>query len=138
MFITTNEFTSHKAGKVFKMMFAASCKSSNIVYLISCEVLANNVGKTGQQLHCRINSHHFDIRQRRTEESPVAEHFNGAGNTIANLTVVAIDQLYSHNACLHKIRESRWLRTLRTSHPFEMNHRVESLSNLLNDYPRTP
>ena len=52
---------------------------------------------TEQQLHCRINSHRFDIRHRRTEESPVAEHFNGAGHTLAELTVVAIDQLYSHD-----------------------------------------
>ena len=34
--MTTDEFTSHKTGQVFKMKSAASCKSSNIVYLISC------------------------------------------------------------------------------------------------------
>ena len=85
------------------------------------------MGETGQQLHCRINSHRFDIRQRRTEESPVAEHFNGAGHTLVDLTVVEIDQLYSHNACLCKIWESRWITTLGTSHPFGMNLRVDSL-----------
>ena len=91
-----------------------------------------------EQLHCRINSHHFDIRQRRTKESPVAEHFNGAGHTLADLTVVVIDQLYSHDACLCKIQESRWIRTLGTSHPFGMNLRVDSLWNLLDNYLRTP
>ena len=125
--MTTDEFTSHKTGQVFKMQFA-SCKSSNIVYLISCRrCVQQYVGETGQQLHCRIGSHRFDIKQRRTEESPVAEHFNGAGHTLADLTVVVIDQLYSHDACLHKIRESRWIRTLGTSHPFGVNLRMDSL-----------
>ena len=56
----------------------------------------------------------FDITQRRTEESPVAEHFNGERHTLADLTVVAIDQLYSHDSRLRKIRGSRWIRTLGT------------------------
>ena len=32
----TDGFTSHMTGQKFKMKFATSCKSSNIVYLISC------------------------------------------------------------------------------------------------------
>ena len=55
------------------------------------------MGETGQPLHHRINSHCFDIIQRRTEESPVAEHFNGEGHTLADMTVMAIDQLYGHD-----------------------------------------
>ena len=137
--MTTNEFTSHKTGQVFQMKFAASCKSSNIVSLISCRRCGQQyLGETGQQLHCRINSHRFDIRQSRTEESPVPEHFNSTGHTLADLTVVTIDQLYSHDTCLCKIRESRWIRTLLTSHDFEMNLRVDSLRILRNDYLRTP
>ena len=126
--MTIDEFTSHKTGQVLKMKFAAFCRSSNIVYLITCRRCGQQyVGETGQPLHCRINSHRFDIRQRRTEESPVAEHFNGTGHTLADLTVVVIDQLYSHNACLRKIPVSRWIRTQGTSHPFGMNLRVDSL-----------
>ena len=33
----------------------------------------------------------------RTEESPVVEHFNGDGHTLADMTVVAIDQIHSHD-----------------------------------------
>ena len=40
------------------------------------------------------NSHRFNIVHRRTEESPVAEHFNGEGRTLADMTVVAIDNNY--------------------------------------------
>ena len=34
---TTDEFTSHMTGWVFKMKFAASYKSSSIIYLITCK-----------------------------------------------------------------------------------------------------
>ena len=105
--MTTDEFNSHKTGQVFKMKLACSCKSSNIVYFINCRRCSQQyVGKTEHLLPCRINSHRFDIRQRKIEESPVADHFNDAGHTLADLTVVPIDQLYSHDACLSKIQES--------------------------------
>ena len=76
-------------------------------------------------LHRTINSHCFDITQWRNEQSPVAEKFNGLGNTLADVTVMAIDQLYSHDSCLRKIRESKWIRTLGTSYPFWTNLRVD-------------
>ena len=74
-----------------------------------------------------INSQCFDITQRRTEESPVAGHINGEGDTLAHMTVMVIDQLYRHDSCLRQIRESSWIRTLGTSHPFGMKLRVDSL-----------
>ena len=121
------------------MKFVASCKSFNIVYLITCRRCGQQYeGETGLPLHRRINSHHFDIKQRRTEESPVAEHFNCKGYTLADMTVMAIDQLYSHDSCLRKIGESKWIRTLGTSRPFGMNLRVDSLWNLLDDHLWTP
>ena len=74
------------------------------------------------------------IAHRRTEESPVAEHFNSDGHTLSDMTVVVIDQIYRHDPCLRKIRESRWIRTLGTSYPSGMNLRVDSLWNLLDDH----
>ena len=137
--MATNEFTSHKTEQVFKMKFAASCKSSNIVYLVTCRTCSQQyVVETGQLLHQRINCHCFDIKQRRTEESPVAEHFDGKGDKLAVLTVEVIDQLYSHDSWLRKIRESRWIRTLGTSHLFGMNIRVDCLWSLSDDYLLTP
>ena len=105
LLMATEQFTNHKIGQVFKMKFAAFCKSSNIVYLITCRRCGQQyVGETGQPLHLRINIHCSNITQKRTEESPVAELFNGEGHT------------------------------LRTSHPFGMNLRVECLWNLPHYY----
>ena len=124
----TDEFTSHTTGQKFKMKFAASCKSSNIIYLITCRRCGQQyVGETGQLLHRRINGHRYNIVHRRTEDSPVAEHFTGDGHTQADMFVMAIDQLHSHDPCLRKIWESRWIRSLGTSHPSGMNLRVDSL-----------
>ena len=120
---------------MFKINFAASCKSSNIIYQITCRRCGQQyVGETGQPLHRRINGCCFNITHGKTEESPVAEHFNGEGHTLADMTVVAINKIYSHDPCLHKIWESRWIGTLGTSYPLGMNLRVDFLWNLLNDH----
>ena len=66
-------------------------------------------------------------RMKKIEEYPVAEHFNCEGHSLAEVIVVAIDKTHSHDSCLRKIRESRWIRTLGTSYPFGMNLRVDSL-----------
>ena len=96
--MATDEFTNHNTGQVFKMKLAASCKSSNIVYLVTCRSCGPQyVGETGQPLHRRINIHRSNITQKRTEESPVVQLFNGEVHTLADMTVVAIDQLYSHD-----------------------------------------
>ena len=65
---------------------------------------------------------------------PVAEHFTVKGHTLADMTVVVIDQLYSHDPCLRQVRESRCIRTLGTSHLFGTNLRVDSVWNLFDDY----
>ena len=124
----TDEFSSHTTGKVFKVNFRASCKSSNVIYLITCRRCGlQYVGETGQPLHMRMNGHRYDIAHRRTEESPVAEHFNSGVHEELDMTVMAIELARSRDACLRKIRESRWIRTLGTSSPSGMNLRVDGL-----------
>ena len=70
----TEKLSSHASVEVFEMKIKASCKSSNIIYLITCRRCGQNyVGKTGQLLHHRRNGHCHDIMQGRTEVSPVAD-----------------------------------------------------------------
>ena len=106
----------------------ASCKSSMVIYLITCRRCSQQyVGKTGQQLYCRIKGHHYDILHGRTQDSPVAAHFNNDGHVQADMTVMVIDEVKSCDPCLQKIWESGCIRTLGTSFPFGMNLRVNSL-----------
>ena len=50
---------------------------------------------------------------RRTEESPLAKHFNGKGRCQVDMAVMVPvmvgDQLQSHVPCLQKIWKSRWI-----------------------------
>ena len=70
------------------------------------------VGEMGQPLHCRIKGHCFDITHQRTDDSPVAEHFNADAPLLADMSVMVIDQIRSCDPCLRKILESRWIRTI--------------------------
>ena len=105
-----------------------SLVSTNIIYFIMCRKCGlQYVGETCQPLHLRVNGHRYDITHRRTDESPVAEHFRTGTHTESDMAVMAIDLVLSCDACLRKIRESRWIRTLGTSSPSGMNLRVGSL-----------
>ena len=85
------------------------------------------VGDTDQPLHLRVNGHQYDISHQKTDESPVAEHFNNGTHVESGMAVMAIDLVHSCDAFLRKIRESRWIRTLGSSSPLGMNLRVDSL-----------
>ena len=60
--VTTDTFTSSVTGERFNLKLRASCKTSNIIYLIQCRRCGlQYVGETGQPLHYRMNGHRFDI-----------------------------------------------------------------------------
>ena len=126
--MATDEFSSHTTGKVFKVKFRASCKSSNVIYLITCRRCGlQYVGETGQPFHMRVNGPRYDIAHQRTEESPVADHFNSGAHAESDMAVMVIELARSCDACLRKIRESRWIRTLGTSSHSGINLRVDGL-----------
>ena len=128
MLRATNEFSSHRTGKSYKVKFHASCKSSNIIYLITCRRCGlQYVGETSQPLHARINGHRSDIVHRRTDVFPVAEHFNSGAHSVLDMTVMVIELSTSHDPCLRKVKEGRWIRTLETLLTSGMIFRVDSL-----------
>ena len=74
--LTTDVFSRYMTGEQFKMVITASCKSSNITYIIVCRRCGQHyMGETGQPLHCRINGHCYDIMHRRMEECLMVAHF---------------------------------------------------------------
>ena len=118
-------------GTGVNVKFRASCKSSNIVYLITCRRCGlQYVGEKSQPLHVKINGHRWDISHRRTDVSHVAEHFNSSAHSVADMTVMVIEISPSRDPCLQKVKEGRLIRTLETSFPSGMNLRVDCLWNL--------
>ena len=128
--VTTDTFASSVTGERFKLKLRASCKTSNVIYLIQCRRCGlQYVGETGQPLHSRMNSHRFNISHGRIDESPVAAHFTSEGHTDTdtNLSVMIIDRCWKEDTILRKISESRWIRTLETFWPSGMNQRTDGL-----------
>ena len=126
--LSTSKFSSQMTGKKFEMRLKASWKSPEVVYLIICRRCGQQyVGETGQPLHRRISSHRYNIAHQRTDESPVAKHFNHDAHSQADMVMMVIDQVWSSDPFLLKTMENRWIRILWTSHPFGLNLKVDSL-----------
>ena len=83
------------------------------------EVYSKLCGWDGQQLHCMSNSCWYNVLHWRTEELHVVEH-SATVHTDRQTWPSWRLQLQNHHPCLHKIRESRWIMTLRTSCPLGM------------------
>ena len=97
----TDEFSSHTTGQTYKVKFRTSCKSSNVVYLITCRRYGlQYVGETSQLLHVRVNGHRFDFAHLRTEVSPVAEHFNSGAHTESDVMIMVINLPPRGDSCL--------------------------------------
>ena len=56
----------------------------------------------------------FDITHRRTDVSPVAEHFTSRAHSESDMAVIVIELSTSRDQCLWKVKEGRWIRTLET------------------------
>ena len=97
----TDEFSRHMTGQLFKVKFHVSCKSSKIVYLITCRRCGlQYVGETSQPLHARITGHRLDITHQRADVSPVEEHFNSGAHSVADIMVMVIELPPSRDLCL--------------------------------------
>ena len=53
-----------------------------------------------------MNSHRHDIAHRRTDDFPVAEHFNGGAHLLADMKVMVIDQMRSRDHVYVKLERA--------------------------------
>ena len=114
-------FKSTITNERFRARVDATCKTSNVVYLIECTKCSKQyVGETENPLHLRMNGHRSDY-YRKLPDKPVAVHFNTVGHTFENLTVMVIEQLGSAPTERRKVRESYWIHTLRSMAPYGLN-----------------
>ncbi|MCB4773535.1 MAG: GIY-YIG nuclease family protein [Sulfurovum sp.] len=68
-------------------------QSDNLVYAITCQSCnLSYVGETSRSLADRFSEHLADIRHNRSK--PVAQHFNSASHTTADVRVKALWQLH--------------------------------------------
>ena len=74
--IIPTQIAKSASGATIKLRCNTSCKTTNIVCLITCTKCGKKyVGETGDHVNQRMNGHRDDWKYKRFERSPVAEHF---------------------------------------------------------------
>ena len=119
----TNTFTSNTTGRRYTIRNQFTCKTKNIVYMISCNKCNKQyVGETENALHIRMNGHRSDITTKKLDK-PVAAHFNQPDHSYEDLRVMGIEKIEDHNNSRkrRKLRERYWIFELRTLTPEGLN-----------------
>ena len=123
----TERIKSTTTGKTHPAMRNVSCRSSNLVYAITCQVCGMQyVGQTLLRLQDRFVGHFGDIK-RNDHNKPVAAHFTQAGhNQKDDLRITVLEFIKKPPRSLqaitirHKV-EFKWTHTLRTLAPQGIN-----------------
>ena len=69
----------------------ATCMSKGMVYLIECRKCRKQyIGSTKNAMHIRLNGHIYDVKNKKTQKSAVAKHFNQHGHSKEDLTIMVI------------------------------------------------
>ena len=90
-----------------------TCQSNYLVYAITCQSCnLIYVGETSKSLAVCFSEHLADIRHNHSK--PVAQHFNSAGHTIADVKVIGLWQLYG-DSFQQKHMESHIIQRLDTT-----------------------
>ena len=123
----TGNIQSTTTGIIHNSMRKVSCRSSNLIYAITCKICKMQyVGQTLLRLKDRFVGHLGDIK-RCDPDKPVAVHFTQAGHNHKNDIQITVLEFIrkpprSPQASTIRLRvESKWTHTLRTLAPQGMN-----------------
>ena len=121
----TQHFKSTVTHQQFTINSHITCKSSWIIYLITCtQCNKQYVGKTETTLYTRLNNTRSEIRNFHSTQQkvlPYTIHFNSPSHSMQNLQITGIESIInkSHDTILH--RESFWIQKLKTLQPNGIN-----------------
>ena len=107
------------------------CKSSFIIYLISCIKCGRQyVGQTRQALHKRLNGHRSSIINNKLS-TYLCQHFNSNGHSFDDVSIQIIDHVDTSSIsqedaiCELNSKEDYYMRVLNTFFPIGLNDRVQ-------------
>lgn len=120
---TVTRFSSSTFGSSHHVTGTLTCKTNNIVYLISC-VRCNiqYVGETSRCLSERLTDHRSNIKNKK--KTPIAIHFNLPGHSVfRDLKAIAIEKISDTENPLfqRKQYEALWQKRLGTIYPHGLN-----------------
>ena len=121
--IEATTFKSSHNRRTFQIASAMNCKSSNIIYVITCKQCGKQyVGETGRTLADRINDHLSRIRTKK--DTPIGLHFNQSRHCIDDFSILPIEKIAdcqnSYNLRIEK--EKTWQNLLQTAFPLGINN----------------
>ena len=109
---TDAKFESSVTGETFKVLATATCKTSNVIYLIQClRCKKQHVGESEHSLCIRLNGHRSDKKNYQIEK-PVAIHFSLVGHSMEDREILIIEKIHREDAVYRRRKESYWINTL--------------------------
>src|SRR5215469_7493688 len=121
--VECSSFQCNSTKKVYKLKQNFSCKTTKVIYLITCNRCnMQYVGQTSGTLGNRLSQHLSCIRNKNS--TPIGLHFNLPNHNISDFRIHAIEQIKSDTNIKQTLekRESFWLDKLSTHYPLGINH----------------
>lgn len=117
----SSTFRSSVNRKIFKVRGSMNCRSSNLIYLITCKLCnMQYVGETSRTLADRINDHLSAIRCHK--DTPVSQHFNSGRHRYTHFRCTGIQVFPKQTpSSTRRLMESTWQDILQTGHPLGFN-----------------
>jgi len=116
-----SKFTSFTTGESFPITSSIHCKSSWVVYLITCSACnLQYVGKCETTLYTRFSNTKSDIKLNK-KKLPIVDHFNSPGHSYNNISLRGIEHIRCQKRPILMHRESFWIAKLRTLKPSGIN-----------------
>ena len=87
-----------------------TCSTNNLIYLIQSNQCSKSkqptdckyTGQTGRTLRGRFREHRRDITDNQHDKSSVAEHFNRPNHSLADVTVVPLENIVIDEKSFHE------------------------------------
>ena len=121
----TTKFSSTVTGESFPITSHLTCKSSWLIYLITCKRCSKQyVGKTQTTLYTRFNNTRSEIKNHNTKGGkslPYVSHFTTEQHTVNDISLVPIEQIHKQNRSIILRRESFWIAKLQSRRPSGIN-----------------
>ena len=120
----TGTITCHVTGLEYTSMSNVSCRSSNLIYCISCRVCGKQyVGQTLRRMRDRLSEHLRDM-DKADLSKPLGLHFTKHVDHPIEVTILEFIKKAPRSPQAQNIRnrvERRWIHLLRTPIPWGLN-----------------
>jgi len=121
------KFTSFATNRSYFIKENVSCKSKNIIYLVSCnKCKVQYVGSTSNEFKVRFRNHKSAMLTNKST-CEVATHFNSIPHQLSDFRFLCIKKINSLDNIEDIVlnREAYWCTQLFTYQPFGLNKRLE-------------